>query len=126
LSRFCTDRPSISQIKSVTPLTKPLTQVRNAASSVPARHPMPAFSSTTESSELRIGKNKALPSGTVQLRTATLALQPPGGAGNEQNLPPRNHTGPDCPALQSAVSNSGWAVAGSAKHHCHQAADHSL
>ena len=42
-----------------------------------------------------------------------------------QNFPPRNHTGPDCPALQSAVSNSGCSVAGNESAHCHHLADHS-
>jgi hypothetical protein len=65
-----------------------------------------------EHSALMMGKKSAVPAGTVQL-------------GLGLGAPPKNHTGPDCPALQSAVPNSGLESKGSEKNHCHHRALHS-
>jgi hypothetical protein len=42
-----------------------------------------------------------------------------------QNLPPRNHTGPEFPSEQGAVSNKGCLFAGNESAHCRHAADQS-
>src|SRR4051812_37765941 len=66
-----------------------------------------------------IGKKSAVPGGTVQLRVTS-----PGACPWPKYAPPRNQTFPDCPVLQSAVSNSGCPWVGSEKDHCNHASDH--
>src|SRR6266508_4458481 len=65
---------------------------------------------------LRIGKNRAFPPGTVQLRVAA----PP-------NVPAKNHTWPPCPSAQCAPvrSRTGFVAAGIDSAHCHHRALHS-
>ncbi len=60
------------------------------------------------------GKNSAFPAGTVHSRVSVVGA----------NAPTRNQTGPDCPALQSAVLRMALLVAGCDKTHCHQFTDH--
>src|SRR5262245_12061500 len=87
------------------------THSRSSASLLPKN----GGGSIVEHSEFSTGRKIALPAGTVQLRSA-VALA---------NDPPRNHTGPDCPASQLAVSRSGWESTGKENAHCHHRALHS-
>src|SRR5512135_612717 len=105
--------PSISATKSVTGSMLVLAQARRCASVAPYQGGV----SKSEHSVFMIGKKRALPCGTMQLRTSGFA------AG--QNGPPRNQTGPSCPVLQSAVSVRGLWSAGNEMAHCHHRALHS-
>src|ERR1700682_936158 len=62
--------------------------------------------------ELRIGKNRAFPAGTVQLR---VTMEPP------TNVPAKKKTGPVCCRAQFApvVSKFGSLAAGIESNHCH-------
>ena len=64
------------------------------------------------------GKKSDVPDGIVQLRSASPRITP-GAISSEANVPPKYQTRPDCPALQSAVSNSGCSSTGSENNHCH-------
>src|SRR5205809_2275224 len=111
------DRPSISADMLVVRSWNDLAAARSSASVVP-------FPSTVEASALAMGKNKASPAGTLQWRSAKAMTSPPLVTEGAKEAP-RNHTFPDWPALQSAVSKRGWWSTGSEKAHCHQEADHS-
>src|SRR5262249_30522696 len=68
---------------------------------------------------LKMGSNKALPGGTVQVRVAGRVRVP--------NDPAKNHTRPDCPSSQSSPVSSrfGFLSAGIESIHCHHLALHS-
>src|SRR5213593_3927160 len=94
-----TAMPSIAQLKSWALFWKNAAQLRKSASVV-------RLPSRVEHSVLIVGKNSALPAGTEQCRSATPTTVPEGSTVVEK-VPPKNQTGPLCPALQSAVSNNG-------------------
>src|SRR4051812_7882538 len=76
-----------------------------------------------EHSVLTRGKKSAVPTGTVHARVAC-ARKVPGEISVAIAVPPRNQTFPVCPALQSAVSNSGWPSTGSEKAQRHHSSLH--
>jgi hypothetical protein len=76
--------------------------MRNTAQALSSASVVP-FPSAVEPSASTTGKKSAVPAGTVQWRSA-MATELVAPVGLAEKLPPRNQTGPDWPALQSAES----------------------
>src|SRR5437762_14324049 len=96
---------------------KDFAHARNSASVVP-------LPSRVEHSASRIGKNSAIPAGTVTSRVTVKSEHVEGGSG--QKLPVRNHTWPDCPTapLAPVKSLAGLVAAGIESSHFQCSADH--